>query len=164
MRFDLAALQQFEALSFGRKLTWNERFVSGAARDRRHRGSSISRQLSNPIVVHRINRIRPFTLQTTCKMANFANICHTPRKRCPMATMNVSLPDPMKDWVEQQVRTGQYSNASDYVRDLIRRDQEYLDKREILVKALLVGEQSGKSKDSLDDVWKRVKARHGIQT
>ncbi len=41
-----------------------------------------------------------------------------------MATMNVSLPDPMKDWVERQARTGRYSNASDYVRDLIRRDQE----------------------------------------
>jgi antitoxin ParD1/3/4 len=42
----------------------------------------------------------------------------------PMATMNVSLPDPMKDWVEAQTRTGRYSNASDYVRDLIRRDQD----------------------------------------
>ncbi len=41
-----------------------------------------------------------------------------------MATMNVSLPDPMKDWVEGQTKTGRYSNASDYVRDLIRRDQE----------------------------------------
>ena len=41
-----------------------------------------------------------------------------------MATMNVSLPDPMKTWVEAQARTGRYSNASDYVRDLIRRDQE----------------------------------------
>ena len=41
-----------------------------------------------------------------------------------MATMNVSLPDPMKEWVESQTRTGRYSNASDYVRDLIRRDQE----------------------------------------
>lgn len=41
-----------------------------------------------------------------------------------MATMNVSLPDPMKEWVETQTRTGRYSNASDYVRDLIRRDQE----------------------------------------
>ena len=38
-----------------------------------------------------------------------------------MATMNVSLPDPMKDWVEAQARTGRYSNASGYVRDLIRR-------------------------------------------
>lgn len=41
-----------------------------------------------------------------------------------MATMNVSLPDPMKDWVEAQAQTGRYSNASDYVRDLIRRDQD----------------------------------------
>ncbi|MAU44705.1 MAG: type II toxin-antitoxin system ParD family antitoxin [Yangia sp.] len=40
-----------------------------------------------------------------------------------MATMNVSLPDPMKSWVESRTRDGRYSNASDYVRDLIRRDQ-----------------------------------------
>jgi len=41
-----------------------------------------------------------------------------------MATMNVSLPDPMKTWVEAQAKDGRYSNASDYVRDLIRRDQD----------------------------------------
>lgn len=40
-----------------------------------------------------------------------------------MATMNVSLPDPMKSWVEARARDGRYSNVSDYVRDLIRRDQ-----------------------------------------
>lgn len=41
-----------------------------------------------------------------------------------MATMNVSLPDSMNDCVEDQVKTGHFSNASDYVRDLIRRDNE----------------------------------------
>ncbi|MFA5952222.1 MAG: type II toxin-antitoxin system ParD family antitoxin [Hyphomicrobium sp.] len=41
-----------------------------------------------------------------------------------MATMNVSLPDAMKSWVEAQAEDGRYGNASDYVRDLIRRDQE----------------------------------------
>lgn len=41
-----------------------------------------------------------------------------------MATMNVSLPDAMKEWVERQSDDGRYSNSSDYVRDLIRRDQE----------------------------------------
>ncbi|WP_322892636.1 MULTISPECIES: type II toxin-antitoxin system ParD family antitoxin [unclassified Yoonia] len=41
-----------------------------------------------------------------------------------MATMNVSLPDPMKSWVEAQTQDGRYSNVSDYVRDLIRRDQD----------------------------------------
>lgn len=40
-----------------------------------------------------------------------------------MATMNVSLPGPMKEWVERQVEGGRYGNASDYVRDLIRKDQ-----------------------------------------
>ena len=45
-----------------------------------------------------------------------------------MATMNVSLPNAMKDWVETRAQTGRYSNASDYVRDLIRRDQERADK------------------------------------
>lgn len=38
--------------------------------------------------------------------------------------MNVSLPDAMKTWVEEQARGARYANASDYVRDLIRRDQE----------------------------------------
>jgi antitoxin ParD1/3/4 len=41
-----------------------------------------------------------------------------------MATMNVSLPGPMKQWVEARAKGGRYSNASDYVRDLIRKDQE----------------------------------------
>jgi antitoxin ParD1/3/4 len=39
-----------------------------------------------------------------------------------MATMNVSLPEEMKEWVEQQSVDGKFANASDYVRDLIRRD------------------------------------------
>ena len=41
-----------------------------------------------------------------------------------MATMNVSLPNAMKQWVEQQAQSGRYSNSSDYVRDLIRQDQD----------------------------------------
>ena len=45
-----------------------------------------------------------------------------------MATMNVSLPDAMKAWVEDRSRSGRYSNASDYVRDLIRRDQDRAEK------------------------------------
>jgi antitoxin ParD1/3/4 len=37
-----------------------------------------------------------------------------------MATMNISLPQAMKDYVEAEVATGRYANASDFVRDLIR--------------------------------------------
>ncbi len=36
-----------------------------------------------------------------------------------MASINISLPDEMKNWVEENVQTGRYANASDYVRDLI---------------------------------------------
>jgi antitoxin ParD1/3/4 len=41
-----------------------------------------------------------------------------------MATMNISLPDPMRTWVDAQSREGRFANASDYVRHLIRLDQE----------------------------------------
>ena len=44
-----------------------------------------------------------------------------------MATVTVSLPEPMKTWIEDQMRAGRYSDASDYVRDLIRRDQDRQD-------------------------------------
>ena len=38
-----------------------------------------------------------------------------------MATMNVSLPDELKAWVEEQAKGGGYATASDVVRDLVRR-------------------------------------------
>jgi antitoxin ParD1/3/4 len=41
-----------------------------------------------------------------------------------MQTMNISLPDPMKHFVEKQVSMGGYSSASEYVRELVRADQK----------------------------------------
>lgn len=40
-----------------------------------------------------------------------------------MSTLTISLPQKMKEWVESQAEGGEYSSASDYVRDLIRRDR-----------------------------------------
>ncbi len=40
-----------------------------------------------------------------------------------MASMNVSLPDPMRAFVQSRIDDGRYASVSDYVRDLIRRDQ-----------------------------------------
>ncbi len=40
-----------------------------------------------------------------------------------MASMNVSVPDPMRDWVQSRIESGKYASVSDYVRDLIRKDQ-----------------------------------------
>lgn len=73
-----------------------------------------------------------------------------------MATMNVSVPDPMKNWVQGQIETGKYANASDYVRNLIRRDQE---KIEVLRQALLEGIHSGVSRRKVEDIMNDVKKR-----
>jgi antitoxin ParD1/3/4 len=59
-----------------------------------------------------------------------------------MATMNVSLPDQMRTWVKECVQSGRYANASDYVRDLIRKDHLKLEQ---LRQALIEGENSGPS-------------------
>ena len=57
-----------------------------------------------------------------------------------MATMNISLPEQMKSWVEECVQSGRYANSSDYVRDLIRKDHMKLEE---LRMALIEGENSG---------------------
>ena len=38
-------------------------------------------------------------------------------------TMNIALPEPMRAYVTQRVEAGDYGNTSEYVRDLIRKDQ-----------------------------------------
>lgn len=60
-----------------------------------------------------------------------------------MATMNISVPDPMKDWVQSQIDEGKYASSSDYVRDLIRRDQTEKDKLAALQAAITLGIESG---------------------
>jgi len=60
-----------------------------------------------------------------------------------MATMNVSLPDSMKQWVESCTQDGRYSNASDYMRHLIRRDQERQEAIAVLQAAITEGIESG---------------------
>ena len=76
-----------------------------------------------------------------------------------MATMNVSLPDPMKDWVEAQAKTGRYSNASDYVRDLIRRDQVRSDKSAAMQRFVDDGLKSGVGSRSKDELFAAAVAR-----
>ena len=73
-----------------------------------------------------------------------------------MVTLTVSLPDHLKDWVEECVHSGRYSTVSDYVRDLIRRDEE---QRETLVNALVEGELSGTSKRTVQEIAADAKAK-----
>ena len=71
-----------------------------------------------------------------------------------MATMNISLPDDMKTFVEMQVATGLYANVSDYVRDLIR---ERHDAQAELDALLEEGEASGISELTPREIWEDVK-------
>ncbi len=68
-----------------------------------------------------------------------------------MATMNVSLPQQMRDWVDAQVATGRYANASDYMRDLLRRDQEQarLTSLQAVVDSALASGASFRDRDQL---------------
>ena len=81
-----------------------------------------------------------------------------------MASMNVSLPDPMKAWVESQTGHGRYSNASDYVRDLIRKDQERQSAIIALQAAITEGVESGTPEAFDPAAFKlRMRERHVVK-
>ena len=50
-----------------------------------------------------------------------------------MSTMNISLPDTLKSFVDEQVSRGGYGTSSEYVRELIRKDQDRLQLRGLLL-------------------------------
>jgi antitoxin ParD1/3/4 len=59
-----------------------------------------------------------------------------------MAQMNVSIPDGLKSWAEARVAEGRYASTSDYVRDLVRRDQEAEQARRRLQAEIDIGRAS----------------------
>jgi antitoxin ParD1/3/4 len=59
-----------------------------------------------------------------------------------MATMNISLPDKLKAFVDESVAEGNYSNVSDYIRDIIRKQKEQKDYRDYLKQSIDEGLQS----------------------
>ena len=65
-----------------------------------------------------------------------------------MTTMNISLPGALKSFVDEQVAGGDYGTSSEYVRELIRRDQD----RQTLRRLLLDGAESGRT-DPADDTY-----------
>jgi antitoxin ParD1/3/4 len=92
-------------------------------------------------------------------LANFANHATLIGEEIAMATMNVSLPDQMKAWVETQAESGRYGNASDYVRDLIRRDQERQDKIAEFQRLVDEGRASGTGNRTLSDIRQGARNR-----
>jgi len=73
-----------------------------------------------------------------------------------VTSLNFSLPGPMRDWIDAQIKSGRYGNVSEYIRDLIRRDQERVaDER--LEQLLLAGLDSGPSKAMSKQDWAKLR-------
>jgi antitoxin ParD1/3/4 len=63
-----------------------------------------------------------------------------------MHRKTITLTEQQDRWVKGQIRKGHFGNDSEYIRDLIRRDQQAQERISALRKALLEGEASGPSK------------------
>ena len=72
-------------------------------------------------------------------------------------TLNVSLPEPLKEYVQDRVSEGIYSNASDYVRSLIREDMQKSAERR-LEAYLLKGINSGPATPMTPEDWAAIRS------
>ena len=75
-----------------------------------------------------------------------------------MPTMNISLPDNLKEFVESQVQSGDYSSVSEFMRDLVRREQKNRE-REQLELRILEGMSSGDAMEVTPEMWNRLRER-----
>jgi len=74
-----------------------------------------------------------------------------------MATLNISLPDSLKTFAQNQTETSDYSNPSDYVRSLIREDKEKKEAQQRIEALLLEGLESGEPIPVTPKYWKTLK-------
>ena len=74
-----------------------------------------------------------------------------------MTTMNISLPETLKDFIDARLLEGGYGTASEYVRELIRNDQKS-NAQARLERLLLEGLESGEPVEISDEFWAKKKA------
>ncbi|SNY95860.1 type II toxin-antitoxin system ParD family antitoxin [Halomonas sp. hl-4] len=61
-----------------------------------------------------------------------------------MHRKTITLTEQQNDWVKGQIESGHFGNDSEYIRDLVRRDQQAKERLATLRQALAEGESSGK--------------------
>lgn len=76
-----------------------------------------------------------------------------------MAQVNISLPPALKEWLDRMVEEGRYASASDYVRELIRREQDNADKLARLRAAIDQAWDAPVSGRSLRDIYEANRTR-----
>lgn len=72
-----------------------------------------------------------------------------------MQSMNISLPDPLKQFVDAQITAGRYSSASEYVRELIRGDEKR--KAQDQLEALLLEGLRGDATTLTHEDWATIR-------
>jgi antitoxin ParD1/3/4 len=78
-----------------------------------------------------------------------------------MSQLNVSIPPALKSWIDVRVAEGRYSSASDYVRDLVRRDQDRAADETLWLRGLIEeGLASGVIDEEPEDVIRQIMAEH----
>jgi antitoxin ParD1/3/4 len=78
-----------------------------------------------------------------------------------MQTMNISLPEPLKEFVDAQISAGRYSSVSEYIRELIREDERRRaeERLEALLLEGLESEESDLTRRDFGDIRKEALAR-----
>ena len=71
----------------------------------------------------------------------------------------ITLSEQQDQWVKAQIAAGDFTNDSEYIRDLIRRDQEQNAKFQVLKAAIREGLASGVSDKTVPQIMKEVEAR-----
>ena len=71
----------------------------------------------------------------------------------------ITVSDAQDAWIKSQIARGAFTNDSEYIRDLLRRDQEAQDKLANLREAIAEGLASGVSARSLDEIWAEEEER-----
>jgi antitoxin ParD1/3/4 len=70
----------------------------------------------------------------------------------------ITVTDQQNEWIKAQIEGGDFTNDSEYIRDLIRRDQARQSEIEEIRGASIKGEESGQPKPFDDDAFKEQMA------
>ena len=71
----------------------------------------------------------------------------------------ITLTDKQDQWIKAQIESGDFTTDSEYIRDLVRRDQDYNEKLRVLRQAIQDGLESGVSDKTVPEIMAAVEAR-----
>lgn len=74
-----------------------------------------------------------------------------------MVTMNISLPESMRDFIEAQITKGGYGTVSEYMRALVREAQKREEQEKLELEAKLLVALKQEAKEMTDEDWKEIR-------